>query len=89
MCDYRNKIHNVFVFAELHLSNLKNKPKVEEKKTNASLVNGENCCACPKTEAEVKHEEWERSLQIEFENFLHDSVYQKRYVNYSCSYALA
>ena len=58
------------------MSHLKNKE--DEKKQNETAL-GENCCACPKSEEEERHEEEERMFQIEFENFLHNNVYVKRF----------
>lgn len=38
----------------------------------------ENCCKCPKSEEEKQAEEEERQMEIEFQNFLQDTVYIKR-----------
>ena len=38
------------------------------------------CCVCPKSKEEERNEEEERMFQIEFENYLHNVVYVKRYV---------
>ena len=72
----KDLIWKSYVFAELHLSHLKNKEE-ENKKQNETTL-GENCCACPKSEEEERLEEEERMFQIEFENFLHNNVYLKR-----------
>jgi hypothetical protein len=39
----------------------------------------DKCCACPKSPDKIKEEEMERQIEIEFENYLHDHVYCKRY----------
>ncbi len=74
--------------SELHLSHLKRQELEAERLRNATRdgaggaggAGGENCCACPKSEEEVQQEEEERMFQIEFENFLHNTVYHKRCV---------
>jgi len=35
------------------------------------------CCACPKTKEQQRIEDEERQFQIEFENFLQDTLYRK------------
>jgi len=35
------------------------------------------CCACPKTKEQQRIEHEERQFQIEFENFLQDTLYRK------------
>ena len=44
--------------------------------------NNEQCCECPKSKKEQRVEEEERQFQIKFEDFLHNTVYIKRYVVY-------
>ena len=65
---------------ELHLSMKRRKPVVETESPINQTWSG-TCCACPKSDEEVKLEEEERQMEIEFENFLHDSVYIKRWVH--------
>lgn len=50
---------------------------VDKKENNSSF--GEGCCECPKSVLELKEEERERQIEIEFENYLHDHVYCKRF----------
>jgi hypothetical protein len=54
----------------------------EDNPGNKTLPSGK-CCECPKTEQEMRVEEDERRFQIEFENYLHNYVYQKRPVKSS------
>jgi len=35
------------------------------------------CCACPKSKEQQRIEDEERQFQIEFENFLQDTLYRK------------
>ncbi|XP_052100450.1 insulin-like peptide receptor isoform X1 [Mytilus californianus] len=49
----------------------------EEKKNNPELPKQGNC-ACEISKEELEEEVRERNLQIQFENFLHNSVYLKR-----------
>jgi len=35
------------------------------------------CCTCPKTNEQQRIENEERQFQIEFENFLQDTLYRK------------
>jgi len=35
------------------------------------------CCKCPKTKEQQRIEDEERQFQIEFENFLQDTLYRK------------
>lgn len=50
--------------------------KVKQK--NISSVDGQPCCACPKSKKLQEKEEQERQLQIQFENSIHDTVFKKR-----------
>ncbi|XP_064650829.1 insulin-like peptide receptor isoform X2 [Lineus longissimus] len=55
----------------------KSSMKVKEDNPANKTLSGK-CCACPKTPKEKRIEEDERKFQIEFENYLHNYVYQKR-----------
>nr|KAG5703678.1 hypothetical protein BaRGS_002552 [Batillaria attramentaria] len=51
--------------------------EVDQKGNNVSR--GADCCECPKSKEQLKLEERERQIEIEFENYLHDHVYCKRH----------
>lgn len=54
---------------------------------NVSAAGGQ-CCACPKTKEQQRIEDEERQFQIEFENFLQDTLYRKTCVAIHCHHLL-
>ena len=71
----------VFIHPELRMRARKQKIIVkEDAHLNKKLPYDDKCCACPKSKKELRVEEEERQFEIKFENFLHDTVYIKRYV---------
>nr|WEY17517.1 insulin-like growth factor 1 receptor [Anadara broughtonii] len=58
------------------------KIKKEQKKRNET-EDGEQCCACPRSEEEKASERLEREIQIKFENYLQNIIYTKREPRYS------
>ncbi|XP_076101459.1 insulin-like peptide receptor isoform X2 [Mytilus galloprovincialis] len=52
--------------------------KEEEEKENNAELPKQGTCACEISKEELEEEVRERNLQIQFENFLHNSVYLKR-----------
>ena len=67
---------------ELRMRAKKQKIIVKEETTDKNLPYDAKCCSCPKSKKELRVEEEERQFEIKFENFLHDTVYIKRYVVY-------
>ncbi|KAL8598131.1 hypothetical protein ACOMHN_030417 [Nucella lapillus] len=55
----------------------KKTPKEEDPNRGAES-GGQHCCNCPKSKEQLKEEEREQQIEIEFENYLHDHVYCKR-----------
>lgn len=47
--------------------------------SSSNMSSTGRCCACPKTKEQQRIEDEERQFQIEFENFLQDTVYRKGY----------
>lgn len=70
----------MFTMAELHLSSPVDTHEEEEQTKNNVTYDNKVCCRCPMTEKEVTASENDRKFQIMFEDFLHDTVYIKRYV---------
>ena len=64
-------------FSAIAASKERKQIKGSEQDNNTTLP-GANCCVCPKSKEELKLEERERQIEIEFENYLHDHVYCKR-----------
>ena len=52
--------------------------KDEQKVQETNKTRDPNCCACPKTAKQKNKEEAERLFEIQFENYLHNTVYEKR-----------
>ncbi|XP_064607698.1 insulin-like peptide receptor isoform X2 [Liolophura sinensis] len=61
---------------EDHVEKEEEAEKVKQK--NISSVDGQPCCACPKSKKLQEKEEQDRQLQIQFENSIHDTVFKKR-----------
>lgn len=57
----------------------------EEQKWNHTdePTSGGRCCACPKTDSQLKKEQEEIEYRKTFENYLHNEVFEIRYRNYS------
>lgn len=53
----------------------------EDQKGNQTEVPDEKgrCCACPKTETQLKKEAEESEFRKTFENYLHNEVFEPRY----------
>lgn len=53
----------------------------EDQKWNQTEVPDEKgrCCACPKTETQLKKEAEESEFRKTFENYLHNEVFEPRY----------
>ncbi|GFS00360.1 tyrosine-protein kinase receptor [Elysia marginata] len=59
-------------------SKKKEKEKLDEKEKYLNASNS-NCCACPKPQSEIDAEAKKQQMEIYFEDFLHGSLYCKRY----------
>lgn len=57
----------------------------EEQKWNHTdePSSGGRCCACPKTDNQLKKEQEEIEYRKTFENYLHNEVFEIRYRNFS------
>ena len=64
---------------ELRLSGQKGETRVDNKDLESNLTWNGECCSCPMSKEQQVQEESERLFQIKFENYLHDSVYIKRW----------
>jgi len=45
--------------------------------SSSNTSTSDQCCTCPKTKEQQRIEDEERQFQIEFENFLQDTLYRK------------
>lgn len=64
--------------AAIDASNTNGKHPGQEESKNTTQQSP-TCCQCPKSSEELIEEERERQIEIEFENYLHDNVYCKRW----------
>ncbi|GAB6018965.1 hypothetical protein CHUAL_000605 [Chamberlinius hualienensis] len=46
--------------------------------SSTAIPEGGQCCSCPKPRQQLERDEAERQFEIEFENFLHNTVYIRR-----------
>lgn len=53
-------------------------PPEDEVKKNRTMIPVSECCECPKSAEQNRVDEEERRLQIEFQNFLQNTVYRLR-----------
>lgn len=60
------------IIVDNNINNIRN-----ETMSNSSTSTG-LCCKCPKSQEQIKIEDEERRFQIEFENFLQDTLYRKQ-----------
>ncbi|XP_051981156.1 insulin receptor-like, partial [Xyrauchen texanus] len=63
----------------------------EEQKWNQTEIPGQtsNCCACPKTETQLKKEAEETEFRKTFENYLHNEVFEPKHSRRRRSVAMA
>lgn len=67
----------LFLLALVSRSVLREEEEKKETERNQT-ISGE-CCECPKTEKQKKVEERERNLDIQFQDYLQNAIYVKRY----------
>lgn len=76
--NYKNSnMLNILALATYSREEEDREKEEEEKENNAELPK-QGTCACEISKEELEEEVRERNLQIQFENFLHNSVYLKR-----------
>jgi hypothetical protein len=82
-CDLLLKENNfIFIISALMAYGSKHREeedrqREEEKRRKENESNGQ-CCKCEESVEDLAKKARERNMQIEFENFLHNSVYLKR-----------
>ena len=75
----------VFVMSYLFLptalmSDIRKREEEEKEEEEKNKTLSGQCCACPPSAQELKHEALEREMQIQFQDFLQNQVYIKRSV---------
>lgn len=70
-------LHLLFVLALINYETNEEREEKEEVKNEQDKLNGK-CCKCESSKEDLELLARERSMQIRFENYLHNNVYVKR-----------